>query len=87
MSSQIFKSISPQQLEAAIASAISALTNTNTEVEVSVWKDALSTPMASYTSNRYELQLSVTVAKHYGESSVPLGVETTPLDKNDPIPF
>lgn len=87
MSSQIFKSISPQQLETAIASAISALTNTDTKVELSAWKDSISMPIASYTSDRYELQLSVTVGKHYGDSSVPAGVEIPPLDKNDPIPF
>jgi hypothetical protein len=66
MSSQIFKSISPQQLEAAIASAISALTTTDTKVELSGWHEKPFEPMASWGKDRYELQLSVTVGQHYG---------------------
>jgi len=87
MSSQIFKSISPQQLEAAIASAISEITKTESKVELTGWREKPFEPMASFGSDRYELQLSLTVGKHYGESSVPPGIEAMPLDKNDPIPF
>lgn len=89
MSTRPFKSISPQELEAAIASAISAITNTETKVSVSGWKEADFEPIALIGKDKYELQLSLTVGKSYGESSIPPGMKTafdTTSDKGE-IPF
>lgn len=75
MATRAFKSISAQELEQAIASAISAITNTETKVTLTSWKEADFEPMASLSGDRYNLQLSLTVGKSYGQTSVPPGVK------------
>lgn len=69
MSTRAFKSISPQELEAAIASAVSALTNTPTEVSIGQWKDV--TGVGLSRQQRFEFQLSLSATKADDDPTLP----------------
>jgi hypothetical protein len=58
MTTKSFKSISPEELEAAIASAISAITNTKTEVSIGQWKETSNGADGFIGQERFEVQLS-----------------------------
>ena len=62
MTSRPFKSISPAELEEAIASAISAITGTQTEVSIGQWREASDGTDGFIGQERFELQLSLTAA-------------------------
>jgi len=74
MTTRAFKSVSAQQLEEAIADAISAITGTDATVSVTDWRKAGIEPLASLGRDHYEIQFSLSVGKSYGESSMPPGV-------------
>lgn len=75
MATRAFKSISPQELEEAIAAAITAITHTETNVSIGQWKEVSSGADGFIGRERYEFQLSLIAGKHYGESRVPPGME------------
>lgn len=91
MTTRAFKSISPQDLEAAIASAVSAITNTEAKVSITGWKEADFEPIAMSGKEKYELQLSLTVGKSYGvriaRGSLKDDLDPATRDDDDPIPF
>lgn len=82
MTTRPFKSISAQELEAAIATAITTITGTETTVSVKQWRESDFEPIASIGRDKYELELSLTVGKSYGRSSVPPGLASD-LGMND----
>ena len=63
MSTRSFKSISPQELETAIASAVSALTNTPTKVSVSQWNDVTTGGQQLSRQQHFEFKLSLSATK------------------------
>lgn len=63
MSVRAFKSLSPQELEAAIASAVSALTGTAAEVTIGQWKEVSFGSDGFIGQERYELQLALIAGK------------------------
>jgi hypothetical protein len=71
MTTRAFKSISPQELEAAIASAISAITNTPTEVSIGQWKEVTGLNNTLARQRRFELELSVTATKSDDDPTLP----------------
>jgi hypothetical protein len=92
METRAFKSISPQELEAAIASAISAITNTPTQVSIEQWKEADFEPIALIGKDKYELQLSLTVGKSYARDRIARGslkddLDPATRDDDDTRPF
>lgn len=66
MTTRAFKSISPEELEAAIASAISSITNTETKVSISGWSEVNFDPQTHIAGKeKYDLQLSIAVGTSY----------------------
>jgi hypothetical protein len=87
MTTRAFKSISPQELEAAIASAISVITGTATAVSIGQWKKSDELADRFSSSESYQVQLSITAGKSYGESRVPPGVKVDAVADDDEIKF
>ncbi|QBE64271.1 hypothetical protein [Pseudoduganella lutea] len=75
MATRSFKSISPQELEAAIASAVASITGTDVKAAISGWRE-LGLDMSLFSgTDKFELQLSLTVGQSYGESRAPSGAQ------------
>lgn len=90
MSTRSFKSISPQELETAIATAISALTGTSTKVLIAQWKDVTSGGQQLSRQQHFEFQLSLSATKSDDDPTLPenflgsfgLGDEDQPEGRN-----
>jgi hypothetical protein len=92
MATRAFKSISPQELEAVIASAVSAITNTETTVTIGHWKEADFEPLGMLGKDKFELQLTLTVGKSYAPDRTARGslkddLDAATSDDDDTIPF
>jgi hypothetical protein len=84
MATRPFKSISPQELEAAIAAAVTAITNTETTVSIGQWKEVSNGPDGFTGREKYEFQLSLTAGKSFGDSRIPAGMDDKlPADADD----